>query len=63
MKDFYIRFEEKRRYNIPFGILFIDFDHFKKFNDTYGHNVGDDVLKFVANTFVANTRSFDLYGR
>lgn len=58
-----IRFEEKKRFGLPFGILFMDIDHFKKFNDRYGHETGDAVLKFVARTFMANTRPFDLYGR
>lgn len=57
------RFEETKRLKVSFGIFFIDIDHFKKFNDRYGHDVGDTVLKFVADTFTANTRPFDLYGR
>ena len=57
------RLEQHKRYNSAFGILFIDIDYFKNINDFHGHIAGDDVLKFVANTFVANARPFDLYGR
>jgi diguanylate cyclase (GGDEF)-like protein len=62
-KVFLVRFEEYKRLDMQFGILFMDIDHFKTFNDTYGHDVGDRVIKFVAETLMNNSRPFDVFGR
>jgi diguanylate cyclase (GGDEF)-like protein/PAS domain S-box-containing protein len=48
---------------IPFGLLFCDIDHFKSLNDTFGHNLGDKVLRMIAKTLRANIRDTDTMGR
>jgi diguanylate cyclase (GGDEF)-like protein/PAS domain S-box-containing protein len=57
------RLAETRRYEVTFGVLFIDIDHFKTVNDTHGHETGDRVLRLVAKTLARSLRPFDLAGR
>ena len=45
------------------SLLVLDIDHFKRFNDTYGHQLGDVVLKQVARCLTANTKGRDIAGR
>jgi len=52
-----------KRFQLPFGVLFLDIDRFKNVNDSHGHHVGDEVLKMVANTLKHNVRSSDFVGR
>ena len=57
------RISEYKALGINFGVLFMDIDHFKLFNDQYGHGVGDDVLRILAKTFTSNLRNSDFIGR
>ncbi len=52
-----------RREAVPFTILMIDIDEFKKINDSYGHNYGDKVIKVVAECLKLNVRVYDIVGR
>lgn len=55
--------DEFKQQGLPFGIIFADIDHFKRVNDTFGHDTGDRALIMVAQTTARNLQSFDFLGR
>ncbi|MEO5349704.1 MAG: diguanylate cyclase [Magnetococcus sp. YQC-3] len=48
-----------RRYGLVLSVLFFDVDHFKKFNDTYGHDLGDKVLEVIGRVAKGHFRNLD----
>lgn len=56
-------FSRAKRYNEPLAAMIVDIDHFKQFNDRFGHAIGDRVLREVARLLQESLRESDILGR
>lgn len=52
-----------KRYGSTLSVVFLDLDHFKRVNDRYGHDTGDSLLKYTANTLLKTSRDSDVLAR
>jgi diguanylate cyclase (GGDEF)-like protein len=60
MSKYYQISQKKRK---PFALAMLDIDHFKNINDTYGHDIGDKVIKILAKTIKDNIKGRDIVAR
>ena len=58
-----MRLSEARSQNLDLCLLLVDIDHFKRFNDTWGHHTGDQILRFLASALQAHARPDYLVAR
>ncbi|MFI5226898.1 MAG: diguanylate cyclase [Candidatus Limnocylindrales bacterium] len=63
LAELFTEVDRASRYDRPLSVAFVDIDHFKQVNDTYGHGAGDIVLRGVAQAVRANLRTTDVVGR
>jgi two-component system, cell cycle response regulator len=62
-RTFQREFQRSARSKSPLSLFFIDIDHFKKTNDTFGHLAGDFVLRKIGEILLRNMREYDICGR
>jgi diguanylate cyclase (GGDEF)-like protein/PAS domain S-box-containing protein len=58
-----LEIKRSRRHNFPLALMLMDLDHFKAINDTFGHDIGDVVLKSVAEIVPVTIRTTDIVAR
>ncbi len=56
-------FYESKKFDVPLSVIMVDIDNFKKINDNYGHNIGDEFIKYVAEKAGKGVRKTDIICR